>query len=112
MLRKRVGTLLNFFRSYSGGSDLVIFVFQLTTKAMGRDPLRHRAPHFLCGSLTEEDSTLIMYTPLPDVPLLFKNLSNQEKKVKIEMNGDQPSNQQALGELSFAFISFSSYKEL
>ncbi|WOG98322.1 hypothetical protein DCAR_0417663 [Daucus carota subsp. sativus] len=77
-------------------ADGTVLRFQLTTKAMGRDPLRHRAPHFLCGSLTEEDSTLIMYTPLPDVPLLFKNLSNQEKKVKIEMNGGQPSNQQAL----------------
>ncbi|KAL8132039.1 hypothetical protein AgCh_007796 [Apium graveolens] len=76
-------------------ADGTVHHFQLTNKAMGRDPLRHRAPHFLCGSLVEEDSTLTMYTPLPDNPLLMKKPSNQEKRVE-ETTGGQTSNQQPL----------------
>ncbi|KAK1404734.1 putative general transcription factor 3C polypeptide 2-like [Heracleum sosnowskyi] len=76
-------------------ADGTVLRFQLTSKAVGRDPLRHRAPHFLCGSLTEEDSTLTMYTPLPEIPLLMKKPSNQEKRVE-EMTGGQTSNQQPL----------------
>lgn len=76
-------------------ADGTVLRFQLTTKAFGRDPLRHRAPHFLCGSLIEEDSTLTMYTPLPDIPLLTKKPSIQEKRVE-EMTGGQTSNQQPL----------------
>lgn len=72
---------------------------QLTTRAVDKDPLRNRAPHFLCGSLTEEDSTLTMFTPLPNTPFPmmkslhewaeaprtvrgFVSVSNQEKRAK------------------------------
>lgn len=87
---------------------------QLTTRAVEKDPLRNRVPHFLCGSITEEDSTLTMYTPLPDIPFPMKkslnewataprtirgflSVSNQEKRAK-ESKG-QTSNQQTLGKL-------------
>lgn len=52
-----------------------------------------------------------MYTPLPDIPLLMKKPSNQEKRVE-EMTGGHTSNQQPLGELSFAFFFFGFYEEL
>lgn len=73
--------------------------FQLTTRAVERDPLRNRAPHFLCGALTEENSTLTMFTSLPNTPFPMKkslreygkaprtvrgyiSVSNQEKRAK------------------------------
>lgn len=94
-------------------ADGTVLRFQLTTRAVEKDPLRNRAPHFLCGSLTEEESTLTMYTPFPDVPFPMKkslnewanaprtirgflSVSNQEKRAKEEMAKGQASNQQPL----------------
>ncbi|PIA40486.1 hypothetical protein AQUCO_02500295v1, partial [Aquilegia coerulea] len=50
-------------------ADGSVLHFQLTSKAVDKDPSRNRAPHFLCGSLTEEDGGLTLNTPLPDIPL-------------------------------------------
>lgn len=50
----------------------ICFQLQLTSKSVERYFSRNRAPHFLCGSLTEEESTLTINTPLPNVPLPFK----------------------------------------
>lgn len=83
---------------------------------MEKDPLRNRAPHFLCGSLTEEESTLTMYTPLPDIPFPMKkslnewanaprtirgylSVSNQEKRAKDEIAKRHISDQRPLGKL-------------
>ncbi|XP_057424583.1 uncharacterized protein LOC130718123 isoform X2 [Lotus japonicus] len=38
--------------------------FQLTTKAVETDHPDNRVPYFLCGSLSEEESTLIVNTPV------------------------------------------------
>ncbi|KAL3536134.1 hypothetical protein ACH5RR_004595 [Cinchona calisaya] len=81
------------------GADGTALRFQLTTRAVDRDPLRNRAPHFLCGSLTEEDSILTLFSPLPNTPFPMKKslhewaeaprtirgyntVSNQEKRAK------------------------------
>ncbi|XP_043704706.1 uncharacterized protein LOC122654606 isoform X2 [Telopea speciosissima] len=51
--------------------------FQLTAKAVEKDPFRNRAPHFLCGSITEENSVLIVHTPLPHSPFPMKKSPNE-----------------------------------
>ncbi|KAF5204515.1 General transcription factor 3c polypeptide [Thalictrum thalictroides] len=53
-------------------ADGSVLHFQLTSKAVDKDPSRNRAPHFLCGSLTEEDGGLTLNAPLPDIPLPIK----------------------------------------
>ncbi|KAL0794990.1 hypothetical protein Bca101_066367 [Brassica carinata] len=45
--------------------------FQLTTKAVEKDS-RNRTPHFLCGRLTMNDSTIIVHSPAPNVPIILK----------------------------------------
>lgn len=40
--------------------------FQLTTKAVETDNSHNRIPYFLCGSQSEEESTLIVNTPVPN----------------------------------------------
>lgn len=73
--------------------------------------------HFLCGSLTEEETTLAVNTPLPDTPFPMKKstnewsnaprsirgfvaVSNQEKRAKEEqMAKAQKTNKNALGKL-------------
>lgn len=39
--------------------------------------MRNRAPQYLCGSLTEEGSSVSVNTPLPDDPFLMKKSSNE-----------------------------------
>ncbi|KAF4381482.1 hypothetical protein G4B88_029837 [Cannabis sativa] len=59
-------------------ADGNVICFQLTTKAVDRDHSRNRAPHFLCGSLTEVESIVTINTVVPDNPvhvLLKKSLS-------------------------------------
>ncbi|KAJ6725390.1 RNA polymerase III TRANSCRIPTION INITIATION FACTOR COMPLEX SUBUNIT [Salix purpurea] len=57
-------------------ADGTVCRFQLTTKAVEKDPSRHRAPHFGCGSLSEDESAIIVGTPLPYTPLPLKKLVN------------------------------------
>ncbi|XP_058087416.1 uncharacterized protein LOC131234503 isoform X2 [Magnolia sinica] len=54
------------------GADGSAFCFQLTHKAVVKDPIRNRPPQFLCGSLTEEDSILTLNIPMPNTPLPMK----------------------------------------
>ncbi|KAL5725203.1 hypothetical protein ACHQM5_008372 [Ranunculus cassubicifolius] len=53
-------------------ADGSVLHFQLTSKAVDKDSSRYRAPHFLCGSLTEEDATLTVNTPLANSPVPMK----------------------------------------
>ncbi|KAI9090686.1 hypothetical protein K1719_028539 [Acacia pycnantha] len=46
--------------------------FQLTTKEVEADHARSRVPHFLCGSLSEEESTLTVSTSVLNVPFPMK----------------------------------------
>lgn len=39
--------------------------------------MRNRAPQYLCGSLTEEGSSVSVNTPVPDNPFLKKKSSNE-----------------------------------
>uniref|UniRef100_A0A5B7BSE2 Putative DNA binding protein isoform 1 n=1 Tax=Davidia involucrata TaxID=16924 RepID=A0A5B7BSE2_DAVIN len=94
-------------------ADGTVLRFQLTTRAVEKDPLRNRAPHFLCGSLTEEESALTLITPLPDIPFPMKKSlnewcnaprtirgflseSNQAKRAKDQMAKGQTSDDQTL----------------
>ncbi|XVF32182.1 hypothetical protein REPUB_Repub17cG0059900 [Reevesia pubescens] len=61
--------------------------FQLTPNAVAKDFSRHRAPHFLCGSLTEEECAVIVNTPLPGIPLTLKRPNND--------NGEGPRSMRA-----------------
>ncbi|KAK9127703.1 hypothetical protein Syun_016500 [Stephania yunnanensis] len=51
--------------------------FQLTTKAVEKDSSRYRASHFVCGSVMEEDTTLVVNSPLPNVPFPMKKSINE-----------------------------------
>ncbi|KAL8204972.1 hypothetical protein R6Q57_010595 [Mikania cordata] len=84
-------------------SDGKVVHFQLTTKAVEKDPHRNREPHYLCGSITEEDSCLTVLSPLPNIPIPMKisstewgdtpktsrgvkSRSNQEKRAKEQIS--------------------------
>ncbi|XP_042476421.1 uncharacterized protein LOC122058061 [Macadamia integrifolia] len=58
-------------------ADGNVLHFQLTAKAVEKDPFRNRAPHFLCGSLTVENSVLTVHTPLPHSPFTMKKSPNE-----------------------------------
>ncbi|KAL2509215.1 Transducin/WD40 repeat-like superfamily protein [Forsythia ovata] len=51
------------------GEDGTAVRFQLTTRAVEKDPLRNRPLHFLSGSLMEEESTLTLVNPLTNTPI-------------------------------------------
>ena len=39
---------------------------------MEKDASRHRTPHFMCGSLREDESGITVFTPAPNIPLNLK----------------------------------------
>lgn len=59
------------------GAEGTVLQFQLTHKAVEKDPHRNRAPHFLCGSFSEEESALIVTSPLPNTPFPMKKSLNE-----------------------------------
>nr|GEU38693.1 AT hook, DNA-binding motif-containing protein [Tanacetum cinerariifolium] len=70
-------------------SDGRVLRFQLTTKSVEKDPRRNREPHYLCGALTTEGSTLNVFSPLPnelgETPRSRRGhltISNQEKRAR------------------------------
>ncbi|XP_071701635.1 uncharacterized protein [Rutidosis leptorrhynchoides] len=58
-------------------SNGTVLQFQLTTKAVDKDPRRNREPHYLCGALTMEGSVVTIVNPLPDIPFPMKKSSNE-----------------------------------
>ncbi|EXC33292.1 hypothetical protein L484_000747 [Morus notabilis] len=58
-------------------ADGTVLRFQLTTKAVDKDPSRNRAPIFLCGSLTMDESTVTINTPTTNTPLPLKKSLNK-----------------------------------
>ncbi|KAL6145625.1 hypothetical protein ACLB2K_056311 [Fragaria x ananassa] len=67
------------------GADGTVLRFQLTSKAVEKDAIRNRAPHFLCVSLTEEDSVVTINTPVLNNPFPLKTSRKAEpNKVKRE----------------------------
>ncbi|KAI3831069.1 hypothetical protein MKX03_036082 [Papaver bracteatum] len=58
-------------------ADGYVVHFQLTEKAVDKDPSRNKAPHFLCGSLTDEDSAVAVNTPFPGLPFPLKKSLNE-----------------------------------
>ncbi|KAI3683867.1 hypothetical protein L1987_84382 [Smallanthus sonchifolius] len=82
-------------------SDGKVINFQLTIKAVEKDPLRNRVPHYLCGSLTEEDSSLTVLSPLPYIPIPMKKSSTEygdtpksSRGVKSRLNQEKRANDQ------------------
>ncbi|KAF3946903.1 hypothetical protein CMV_026883 [Castanea mollissima] len=59
--------------------------FQLTSKVVDKVFSRNRTPHFLCGSLTEEESAITINTPLPNAPFLSKNSLNKSGDIPLSM---------------------------
>ncbi|KAH9611142.1 hypothetical protein KSS87_004805 [Heliosperma pusillum] len=58
-------------------ADGAVLYFQLTHKAVDKDPIRNRAPHFLCGSLASEGSTVTLNTELPSSPHRMKKSATE-----------------------------------
>ncbi|KAG5240965.1 transcription factor 3C polypeptide [Salix suchowensis] len=69
-------------------ADGTVCRFQLTTKAVEKDPSRHRAPHFGCGSLSEDESAIIVGTPLPYTPLPLKSQKPISKSGSKQQEGE------------------------
>ncbi|KAL5546828.1 hypothetical protein UlMin_006515 [Ulmus minor] len=59
------------------GADGNVIRFQLTPKAVDKDPSKNRAPHFLCGSLTQEESSVTINTPRPNSLFPMKKAPNK-----------------------------------
>ncbi|KAM7254662.1 hypothetical protein ACFE04_019903 [Oxalis oulophora] len=57
-------------------ADGTVLHFQLTTKAVEKDFSRNKAQHYICGAFSEEDSTVIVKTPLPNNPVALKKPVN------------------------------------
>ncbi|KAF9592947.1 hypothetical protein IFM89_019152 [Coptis chinensis] len=74
-------------------SDGLAIRFQLTSKAVNKYRSSNRAPHFLCGSLTEEDAALIVNTPLLNIHFPTKKSVPMNKSV----NKCGPISKQAKG---------------
>ncbi|XP_058003414.1 uncharacterized protein LOC110639382 isoform X2 [Hevea brasiliensis] len=70
-------------------ADGTVSRFQLTSKAVGKDPSRHRAPHFMVGSLSKDESAITVNITLQDSPLTLK------KPVSV---GDNPRTMRSLFE--------------
>ncbi|KAJ8444276.1 hypothetical protein Cgig2_024602 [Carnegiea gigantea] len=51
--------------------------FPLTHKAVDKDPLRSRVPHFLCGSFVDEKSVIAVNTDLPTCPHRMKKSATE-----------------------------------
>ncbi|KAL8140426.1 hypothetical protein V2J09_006447 [Rumex salicifolius] len=62
--------------AYCGSNGTALY-FQLTSKAVDKDPHRNRTPHFLCGSMTDEDGILVVNTPLLNAPYPMKRSINE-----------------------------------
>ncbi|KAI3858390.1 hypothetical protein MKX03_037577 [Papaver bracteatum] len=58
-------------------ADGYVVHFQLTEKAVDKDPSRNKAPHFLCGSLTDEGAAVAVNTPLPGLHFPLKKSLNE-----------------------------------
>ncbi|KAG7961349.1 hypothetical protein I3843_09G010800 [Carya illinoinensis] len=66
-------------------ADGTVLRFQLTTKAVDKDHSRNRTPHFLCGSLTEEESAITINTPVPNSPFPLKKSLNKSGDTPVSM---------------------------
>ncbi|KAK6944015.1 hypothetical protein RJ641_025117 [Dillenia turbinata] len=94
-------------------ADGTAIQYQLTERTVERDAHRNQPPHFLCGSITEEQSTLTVNTPLSYLPhkvkkaLIecgdarrsmreFSNDLDEEQKVKDQTKSNQTSDDQIL----------------
>ncbi|XP_074292131.1 uncharacterized protein LOC141618983 isoform X2 [Silene latifolia] len=58
-------------------ADGAVLYFQLTHKAVDKDPIRNRAPHFLCGSVASEGSAVTVNTELPSSPHKMKKSATE-----------------------------------
>ncbi|KAH0632380.1 hypothetical protein KY290_038602 [Solanum tuberosum] len=82
------------------GVDGTAARFQIASK-MYNDPMRTRAPHFLCGSFSEDESGFSVVTPVPNTPFRMiysgkqwrdaipRSPHGQDKRV-IEQSDEQP----------------------
>ncbi|XP_042049984.1 uncharacterized protein LOC121795510 isoform X1 [Salvia splendens] len=63
------------------GEEGSTICFQPTNKSL-KDPSRNRVPHFLCGSILEEESAIVVATPLPDSLFQIKNPDMKRTQLK------------------------------
>uniref|UniRef100_A0A2N9GY86 Uncharacterized protein n=1 Tax=Fagus sylvatica TaxID=28930 RepID=A0A2N9GY86_FAGSY len=75
-------------------ADGTVLRFQLTSKAVDKDHSRNRTPHFLCGSLTEEESAITINTPLPNTPCPLKKSLNKSGDTPLSMREFSSETQQ------------------
>ncbi|BFG38665.1 hypothetical protein CerSpe_249390 [Prunus speciosa] len=71
------------------GADGTVLRFQLTSKSVEKDPRRHRAPHFLCVSLTMEESAVTINTTVSNTPFPLKVVRNNPESNKVKSANDK-----------------------
>ncbi|CAK8571434.1 unnamed protein product [Lathyrus sativus] len=59
------------------GADGAAFRYQLTAKAVEAEHPRNRTPFFLCGSVSEEESTIIVNTQISSSPFPMKKVQDR-----------------------------------
>ncbi|XP_056686446.1 uncharacterized protein [Spinacia oleracea] len=62
-------------------ADGTVLYFQLTHKAVDKDPARNRSPHFLCGLLAREESAVMINTQLPSSPRKMKKSATERANI-------------------------------
>ncbi|XP_030531704.1 uncharacterized protein LOC115741837 isoform X2 [Rhodamnia argentea] len=81
--------------AYSG-ADGNVCQFQLTYKAVDKDAARHRAPHFLCASVAEDGSAVVLNMTPSDIPVaLGKPLKGTPSSMR-EMLSASPEVEEAM----------------
>ncbi|KAF8041893.1 hypothetical protein BT93_A0482 [Corymbia citriodora subsp. variegata] len=70
--------------------------FQLTSKAVDKDPARHRAPHFLCASVVEEGSAVVLNMSPSDTPVTLGKQLKGTPSSKREMLSASPEVEEAM----------------
>ncbi|KAI4384890.1 hypothetical protein MLD38_002978 [Melastoma candidum] len=59
-------------------ADGNVLCFQLTTKAVEKESLRYRTPHFMCVSVTEEKPAIVLNMSASEVPITRKKSIHSE----------------------------------
>lgn len=83
----------------------LVFTFEQPTARFVKDPPRNRAPHFLCGSLFEEEHALIVASPSTNSSFSKRYPGTKrsggskelEKRLKEQIDKGLTNNEQALG---------------
>ncbi|XP_057777850.1 uncharacterized protein LOC130996573 isoform X2 [Salvia miltiorrhiza] len=81
------------------GEEGSTICFQATKKSL-KDPSRNRVPHYICGSILEEESAVVVATPLPNTmkfpEMKRTQIKEQERRFKVQESQSRGEEMEAL----------------